>query len=127
MNLNLNIENNKNKTYFIHLNKNDIKNIEDIIKLKMINSNISEDSYELKNINKSDLDNIKNIGKYFKSNIDTQCNLCNKNIKKGIIFKELECKHRFHKKCIEPILKNDIYKKCIFCETEHITNNIKNK
>ncbi len=30
-------------------------------------------------------------------------------------------------KSIEPILKNNIYKKCIFCETEHITNNIKNK
>lgn len=124
MNLNLEIENNYNKTYFIHLNKNDINNMEDIIKLtKLVNPNIVEDSYELKIINKSDLYNIKNIGKNLKSNKDTNCDYCNQIINKGKVFKQLDCNHRYHKKCIKPI-KNDIYKKCLICEMEHITQNI---
>ena len=125
MNLNLNIENSYNKTYFIHLKKNDINNLDDIIELtKQINPNITDNSYELKFINKSDLNNIKNIGKNLRSNKDTNCDYCNEIITKGTIFKQLDCNHRYHKKCIEPILKNDIYKKCINCDIEHITNNI---
>ena len=127
MNLNLNINNecNHNKTYFIHLKKNDINNIEDILKLKnLIDPTMSDDSYELRIMNKSDLENIKKIGKNLKSNIDTTCAKCDKIITKGLIFKELDCKHRFHKKCIEEHLENDIYKKCIICNVEHITTNI---
>lgn len=127
MNLNLNINNecSHNKTYFIHLKKNDINNIDDILNLKnLIDPTLFDDSYELKIMTKSDLYNVKKIGKNLRSNKNILCNQCNKIITKGTIFKELDCKHRFHKKCIEQQLENDIYKKCIICNVEHITTSI---
>ena len=122
----------KNKTYFIHIKKSDISNINDLdsiknlIKLNNMNSDIDIDINNLKIINKSDLINIsyKNVGKYLKSNKDCICNECNTTIKATTTFKELNCKHRFHVSCIDIKLKNDVYKKCISCNTENITNHI---
>ena len=48
------------------------------------------------------------------------CDLCCKIIKKKC--KTLNCNHNFHIKCINNLLKNDIYKKCAICKTENITN-----
>ena len=132
MNTNLNIETKteyNNKTYFIHLKKNCINSIDDFINIKnLIDSNMSDDSYEFKILHNSDLDNIsyKNIGKYLKSNKISKCcnSNCNSSIHQYTIFKQLDCGHRFHKECIDPILKNDRYKKCIKCNLEHITTNI---
>lgn len=127
MNLNLITTNNEynNKTYFIHIKKNDINNFEDILDLKhLIDPTILDNSYELKIMNKSDLENIKKIGKNLKSNKNNLCSKCNEVIIKKTVFKELDCKHRFHLKCIEEHLENDMYKKCIICNVEHITKNI---
>lgn len=123
---------NKNKTYFIHIKKSDISNINDLdsikklIKLNNMNSDIDIDINNLKIINKSDLINIsyKNVGKYLKSNKVCICNECNTIIKATTTFKELNCKHRFHTSCINEKLKNDVYKKCISCNTENITTHI---
>lgn len=124
-NLNLNLNNNTN-TYFIHVKKNNFRNIndfEDIKKIleKTVNKEISLG--DIKFINKSELINksYKNIGRYLKSNKISSCNCCDKEIYCSEIFKELPCKHRFHTHCIDPILKKDIYKKCSFCETENVT------
>lgn len=130
-NINLSqIENqNKYKTYFIHIKKSQINDLEDINLIKNLldekfNENI--DVNELKFVNNSDLMNISNkdIGKYLKSNKLSTCAECCLDIKQHCTFKELSCKHRFHIKCIDSKLKKDIYKKCTKCLSENITNNI---
>ncbi len=128
-NLTHDISINKNKTYFFHVKKSDISNVNDIEAIKKLikinNNEIDIDINNLKIINKSDLFNIspKNIGKYLKSNKDSICESCKTVIKATNIFKELGCKHRFHTSCIDDKLKNDVYKKCISCKTENVSNN----
>lgn len=123
---------NKNKTYFYHIKKSDISNINDLdsiknlIKLNNMNTDIDIDINNLKIINRSDLMNIsyKNVGKYLKSNKDCICEDCKITIKATITFKELNCKHRFHISCIDEKLKNDVYKKCSSCNIENVSTNI---
>jgi hypothetical protein len=117
---------NKNKTYFFHIKKSDISNINDLDSIKKLINKSDIDISNLKIINKSDLINIsyKNIGKYLKSNKDSVCQDCKTTIKATTIFKELNCKHRFHTLCIDNKLHNDVYKKCTSCNTENISTNI---
>ena len=116
-----------NRTFFIHINKNDINDLEDISMIKNLledhitdNVNISD----FKFVNKSDLisRSHKDIGKYLKSNKQSICADCREEITPGTIFKQLNCKHRFHVSCIDNKLKKDIYKKCVCCNTENISN-----
>jgi hypothetical protein len=78
---------------------------------------------DFKFTNKNDLENKshKNVGKYLKSNKISCCAKCNETINKKVIFKQLNCGHRFHTKCVDSILKKDIYKQCFMCNTENIT------
>lgn len=123
---------NKNKTYFYHIKKSDVTNINDLdsiqnlIKLNNMNTDIDIDINNLKIINKSDLLNIsyKNIGKYLKSNKNCICETCKTTINASTIFKQLNCKHRFHTSCIDNKLKDDVYKRCTSCNTENISYNI---
>jgi hypothetical protein len=125
---------NKYKTYFIHIKKSQINDLDDINmiknllddKLNIFDSIDSIDSINIndfKIINKKDLENksIKDIGKYFKSNKISTCQECFTDIKQHCVFKELVCKHRFHVNCIDPKLKKDIYKKCTKCCSENVT------
>jgi hypothetical protein len=123
---------NNNKTYFFHVKKSDVSNINDLnsiqnlIKLNNMNTDINIDINNLKIINKSDLMNIsyKKIGKYLRSNKNYICDCCKKTINASTIFKQLKCKHNFHTSCIDTKLKNDIYKRCTSCNTENISINI---
>jgi hypothetical protein len=119
----------KNRTYFIHIKKSDISDIDDLSTIKslleyQLNESINID--EFKFINKSNLVNksYKEIGKYLKSNKQCVCAECNTEILSGTIFKQLDCKHRFHVSCIDNKLKKDMYKKCTCCNTEHISASI---
>jgi hypothetical protein len=117
---------NKNRTCFIHIKKSDITDMDDLSMIQnlledQLNYNVNIN--EFKFINKSDLINksYKDIGKYLKSNKQSFCADCNKEIVPGTIFKQLDCNHRFHTNCIDNKLKKDIYKKCTCCNTEHIS------
>jgi hypothetical protein len=133
MNLNTHNDLKKNKnsfnTYFIHVKRGDISDIDDLNIIKNLideKYNIDSDNVQLsdfKFINKNDLKNksCKNVGKYYKSNKTSCCAKCNETINKEIIFKQLNCGHRFHIECVDPILKNDIYKQCLMCNTENVT------
>jgi hypothetical protein len=133
MNLNthINLQTNKNtfNTYFIHVKKSDISDLDDLVMIKHLideQYNVNSDNTQLsdfKFINKNDLKNKshKNVGRYLKSNKASQCAKCNETICKEVIFKQLNCGHRFHIECIDPILKKDIYKQCLVCNTENVT------
>jgi hypothetical protein len=119
----------KNNTYFIHVKKNKLNDANDLTVIKnLLEEKLNEDIFldDLNIINKSDLAKIsyKNIGKYLKSNKKCECNSCNDYIINGTIFKQLDCMHRFHTHCIDPLLKKDLYKKCSVCNTEHVSNYI---
>lgn len=117
------------KTYFIHIKKSDINDLDDINMIKnLLDNNLSVNTEsvqitDFKFINKTDLKNKshKNIGKYLKSNKTSTCVECNILIPKQSIFKELNCNHRFHVNCIDLKLKKDLYKKCPKCCSEHIS------
>lgn len=125
----LNTQKNTFKTYFIHVKKSSVNDFDDLNTIKNLLDDKLQLSDELiqfndlKFINKIDLENksYKTIGKYLKSNKESCCSECNKSIEKQSIFKELNCGHRFHVKCIDPKLKNDMYKKCVKCCSENIT------
>jgi hypothetical protein len=129
INLSQNICYKPNQSYFIHINKNDLINndiyllIQDLFNIKLNIKLKIDDINNIKLITKSELNNkkCKNIGKYLKSNKSSQCMECYKIIESGIIFKELNCKHRYHLNCIKLKLENDIYKQCPYCNIEHIT------
>ena len=118
-----------NKTYFIHIKKSDVGDLEDLNLIKnLLDDSLSLNSESIllndfKFINKSDLENksYKNVGRYLKSNKNSICIECNTTINKQCIFKELNCKHRFHVNCIDSKLKKDLYKKCPKCSSEHVT------
>lgn len=130
INLSLEKEQNKFKTYFIHIKKSEINDFDDINMIKTLLDDkllLTNDSIQLsdfKFVNKIDLENksYKNVGKYLKSNKSSCCVECNKVIDQQCVFKQLSCGHRFHVKCIDPKLKNDIYKKCTKCCAENITS-----
>jgi hypothetical protein len=71
-------------------------------------------------------DKIKQIGKYKKvkaSNIsllETTCPICIENFKEGEYYRTLECKHSFHKKCIDRWFKKD-HSDCPMCRKLIIT------
>ena len=118
------------KTYFIHIKKNNtITNDKYLIIKKLLDENIIDniDNIDINNfrfINKSELKNksYKFIGKYLKSNKVSICKYCKLDILPNTIFKQLNCSHRFHIHCIDLKLKQNIYKQCIFCNTEQITS-----
>jgi hypothetical protein len=121
---------NSKKTYFIHIKKDEINNLEDLTMIKTLieldaKLEIDEnfDMSKLKFANKSELTNksYKKIGRYLKSNKNFQCCSCDEQIQSNITFKQLSCSHRFHVNCIDSKLKQDIYKTCPICNTEHIT------
>jgi hypothetical protein len=134
MNLNKHISLQKNKnasnTFFIHVKKSDICDIDDLNMIKNLideQYNIDSDNIQLndfKFINKNDLKNKshKNVGKYLKSNKASHCAKCNETINKDTIFKQLNCGHRFHTQCVDPILKMDIYKQCFMCNAENVSS-----
>jgi hypothetical protein len=120
-NINYLSKNLQNSTFFINVpTKSDISDI-----YKNLNSEILDipDISEFKIIQKSVLRKIshKNIGKYIKSSNNKICDCCNKDILLNNIYKKLECSHRFHVKCIDSKLKNDLFKKCIVCDLEHVS------
>jgi hypothetical protein len=120
---------NNNRTYFIHIKKSDITDIEDMTMIKNLLEDQINDSVNIsdfKFINKSDLINKshKEIGKYLKSNKLSICAYCKEDIIPGTTFKQLNCKHRFHVNCIDSKLKKDIYKKCVCCNSEQISASI---
>jgi len=120
---------NNNRTYFIHIKKSDVSDIDDLSMIKSLLEDQINDTIninEFKFINRSELVNksYKEIGKYLKSNKQSICGDCKKDILPGTTFKELNCKHRFHINCIDNRLKKDIYKKCTCCNTEHISASI---
>ena len=125
-NLSHDLNANKNQTYFIHIKKNDLINTDIYTLIKKIIDPINTNNInntDIKIMTNLELANIKlnNIGKFIKSNKTYNCVKCNTEISSGTIFKKLNCKHRFHIKCINLELKKDIYKKCIYCKTEHIS------
>jgi len=135
--MNNNIENNtnistsvnkSNNTFFIHIKKNEFTNLNDIDMIKELLTNNYDitvsNSDEFKFINSNDINKIsyKKIGRYLKSNKNSLCKHCNTEITTGSVYKELNCKHRFHVNCIDPFLKLDVYKKCICCNTENISS-----
>ena len=120
--------NRSSNTFFIHIKKKDITNINDIDMIKELlainhDINISNDD-EIKFIDNKDITNLsyKKIGRYLKSNKNSLCKHCDTEIIAGSVYKELNCKHRFHVNCIDPFLKKDFYKKCICCNTENISS-----
>jgi hypothetical protein len=124
---------NLKKTYFIHLKKNEVNNLKDFTMIKQLietKANVEIDTNfdisKIKFANKSDLLNqsCKKVGRYLKSNKNLQCCCCDEQIQSNTKFKELLCLHRFHIKCIDSILKKDLYKMCPICKTEHITTSI---
>jgi len=62
-------------------------------------------SDNLKNLRKIKIKSIKH--KKVKESKDTECSICLDNIKVGEFEKTLECKHSFHKKCIDRWFKKD--------------------
>lgn len=68
-------------------------------------------------------DELKNIKeeKYIENkHKDKNCSICLEEYEKEDIIKQLECKHMFHKNCIEPWLKEYSHK-CPLCRNEHST------
>ena len=61
--------------------------------------------FELKNIRKNKIKNIKY--KKVKEEVDTECPICLEQIKLGEYKKTLDCKHCYHKKCIDRWFKKD--------------------
>ena len=123
--MNINI----NRTFFIHMKKNDISYINDLYVIKnlleiQIVDNVNINDFKFINIRNLIDTSYKNIGKYFKSNKQSICSDCKKYIKPGTVFKQLLCDHRFHVKCIDNKLKKDMYKKCPNCNIEYISINI---
>ena len=123
---------NINRTFFIHIKKNDISYINDLNTIKnllenQIDDNVNINDFKFINIQNLIKTSYKNIGRYFKSNKQSICDDCSKYIKLGTIFKQLLCNHRFHVKCIDNKLKNDIYKKCSKCNTEQISITLNSK
>ena len=120
--------NESNNTYFVHIKKNQFINLNDIDMIKELLSNNYDinisNSDELKFVNNNDINKLsyKKIGKYLKSNKNSLCKHCNNEIIAGSIYKQLDCKHRFHINCIDPFLKKDLYKKCTCCNTENISS-----
>ena len=68
---------------------------------------------------------IKNIGKYKKIKedspllVDTTCPICLDNFKVGEYYRNLECNHCFHKKCIDRWFKKD-HSDCPMCRKKII-------
>jgi len=65
---------------------------------------------------------IKNIGKYKKIkeiNNLSECPICLEEFKQGEYYRKLECKHLFHKKCIDHWFKKD-HSDCPMCRTKII-------
>jgi hypothetical protein len=120
---------NISNTYFIHIKKSNMTDLDDLNMIKSLlndefsfnNENIQLSDFKFIDCNDLKNKSYKQVGKYLKSNKSSCCELCKKTIKQETTFKQLNCGHRFHTKCIDPILKQDIYKKCTSCCSENIT------
>ena len=62
---------------------------------------------------------IKNIGKYkkVKNECELDCPICLEQLKTNEYYRELSCKHIFHKKCIDRWFKKD-HSDCPMCRTK---------
>jgi len=117
---------NKFNTYFIHIKKSLINDLDDLDVIKSLLDDKITEEYNINDfiiMNKKELNtkSYKGIGRYLKSNKISKCTGCTLDIKVNAVFKELNCKHRFHIECIDEKLKKDIYKKCTKCLSENIT------
>ena len=62
---------------------------------------------------------IKTIGKYkkVKNDCELECPICLEQLKTNEYYRELSCKHVFHKKCIDRWFKKD-HSDCPMCRTK---------
>jgi len=116
MNLSLTLEKKKYKTHFIYLKD---KNVNYLEELNNLNISINDNNIILTTLEKLENTNNSIIGKI---NNNQKCDLCKIKNKKKI--KELSCGHNFHYSCINNKFKYDLYKKCIICNTENITQTL---
>jgi hypothetical protein len=126
-NLVLNKDNTQKNTFFIHVKKSDFNNFDDLVYIKSLlddEYNSSIDMSDITIMSKSELQNKKpkDVGKYMKSSKCLNCLECKNLIQPNVIYKKLDCGHRFHLECIENKLKSDLYKRCSVCNTEHVSN-----
>jgi len=130
-----------NKTYFIHIKKdnnllhNSTDDLINLIKqnikeysnnIDIFSENILEDDIKLFNSNNINNLNIDLIGSIVTNKSNIKCEICDKRIKNNIKEKLLDCGDIFHIKCINNHLKNSLYKNCPCCNIEYISNIIEN-
>lgn len=85
----------------------------------IINGNINENINNLEDVAVTvDEKELQKLDSYqLKSNLDSDCIICMDKLEKDNIVTKLECKHIFHKDCIEPYFKKYNHK-CPICRAE---------